>query len=83
MIQPGNGLPFMPLSGYQDMSKDVYSWLSKSQIEQFQQQQEEYEKQMKKKYEPEDVPPKFNYNINSKANIYEGSYHSNYKASDV
>jgi hypothetical protein len=79
MIQPGNGLPFMPLSGYQDMSKDVYSWLSKSKIQQFQQQQQEYEQQLK----PEDLPPKFNYNIDFKANNYEGSYHSNYKASDV
>jgi hypothetical protein len=48
-------------------------------MQQFQQQQQ----QLKQEYSPEDLPPKFSYNINSKANIYEGSYHSNYKASDV
>lgn len=81
VIQPGNGLPFMPLSGYQDMNKDVYSWLSKSEQQLYLKQQKEKERQLNRLYETED--PKFNYVNDIKSKIYDQSYHSNYKASDV
>ena len=74
----------MPLTGYQDMNKDVYSWLSKSEQQLYFKQQQEKERQLDRLYETEDMPQKYNYVNNIKSNIvYDGNYHSNYKASDV
>ena len=84
VIQPGNGLPFMPLTGYTDMNKDVYSWLSKSEQHSYLKQQQERERQLSGYYETRESPKKFIYSNDIKSNIvYDSGYHSNYKASDV